>query len=241
MDTRVLKFWNQEGGCSQVLRLALPLILSTGAYTLQMFIDRVFLMWYSADAMAGAMYAGMFAYTIYSVLSGTALYVNTFVAQYDGAGQQKRVGPSVWQGVYFSIIAGFFMAALAPLASVFVNWAGHDPIVQAHETVYMKILMLGSMPALISCTLSCFYTGRGRMWTVMWVDIASAVFNLIFDYLLIFGKFGFPQWGVAGAAWATVGANTFAVVLYAVLILPRNTATATRWSGGNSIKDYFYG
>jgi MATE family multidrug resistance protein len=56
------------------------------------------------------------------------------------------------------------------------------------------------------------------MWTVMWVDVAAAVFNLVFDYLLIFGNFGFPRWGVAGAALATVGANVFATVLYAILI-----------------------
>lgn len=218
MDRRLSYYWNGAGGGRAVLRMALPLIFSTGAYTLQMFIDRVFLMWYSSDAMAGAMYAGMFAYTIYSVLSGTAMYVNTFVAQYDGSGQHGRVGPSVWQGIYFSIFAGIFMAALAPFSSTFVHWAGHEQSVQAHETIYMRILMLGSMPALISAALSCFYTGRGRMWTVMWVDIASAVFNLVFDYLLIFGHCGFPRWGVAGAAWATVGANVFAVILYLLLM-----------------------
>ena len=206
MDRRLSYYWNGAGGGREVLRMALPLILSTSAYTLQMFINRVFLMWYSSDAMAGAMYAGMFSYTIFSLLSGTAMYVNTFVAQYHGAGQHTRVGPSVWQGMYFSIIAGLFMAALAPFAGTFVHWANHEQAVQIHETIYMRILMLGAMPGLFSATLSCFYTGRGKMWTIMWVDVASAMFNFVFDYLLIFGHFGFPRWGVAGAAIATVGA-----------------------------------
>src|SRR5512140_2057538 len=150
MDRRLSYYWQGPGGCGNVLRMALPLILSTSAYTLQMFTDRVFLMWYSSDAMAGAMYAGMFAYTIYSVLSGTAMYVNTFVAQYDGSGQQRRVGPSVWQGIYFSLIAGLLMAAIAPFAGTFVHWAGHEQAVQVHETIYMRILMLGAMPGLVS-------------------------------------------------------------------------------------------
>jgi MATE family multidrug resistance protein len=218
MDRGLSYYWSSRGGCREVLRMALPLILSTSAYTIQMFIDRVFLMWYSSDAMAGAMYAGMFTYTILSLLAGTAMYVNTFVAQYDGAEQRNRVGPSVWQGIYFSIIAGLLMAVLAPFASTFVRWAGHEQSVQIHETIYMRILMLGAMPGLIGSTLSCFYTGRGRMWTVMWVDFASTLFNLVFDYLLIFGNFGFPRWGVAGAAWATVGSNVFAVILYAFLM-----------------------
>jgi MATE family multidrug resistance protein len=218
VNIQLNQHWQGDGGFRQVLRMALPLILSTSAFTVQMFIDRVFLMWYSSDAMAGAMYAGMVTYTIYSVLSGTALYVNTFVAQYDGAKQHNRVGPSVWQGIYFSVIAGLLMASLSPFSQTFVYWAGHAQVVQPHETIYMRILMLGAMPGLLSSALSCFYTGRGKMWTVMWIDFASTLFNLIFDYLLIFGKFGFPRWGVAGAAWASVGANVFATLLYIVLI-----------------------
>lgn len=50
--------WNGTGGCREVLNLSLPLIISIGAGTIQMFIDRIFLTWFSADAMAGAMQAG---------------------------------------------------------------------------------------------------------------------------------------------------------------------------------------
>ncbi|MDD5134782.1 MAG: hypothetical protein PHP01_05170 [Phycisphaerae bacterium] len=47
-----------SGGVKEVLKIAFPLILSTSAFTLQMFVDRVFLMWYDRDAMSGAMLAG---------------------------------------------------------------------------------------------------------------------------------------------------------------------------------------
>ena len=214
-----IRFFKGPGGCGEVLRIALPLVLSTGALTIQMFIDRVFLMWYASETMSAAMHSGLVNYTIFSLFLGTAMYVNTFVAQYDGAGVPKRVGASVWQGIYFSIIAGLLMIAIAPLAETVMNWSGHDPIVRKHEVIYFRILCFGAMPGLITATLACFYTGRGKTWTVMWVNIASTTVNIVLDYGLIFGNWHLPRWGIAGAAWATVCASVLSTVIYFILFL----------------------
>ena len=69
----------------EVLVLALPLIVSTLSWTLMNFTDRVFLVWYSADAVAAALPAGMMAFMVICFPLGVAAYVNTFVAQYQGA------------------------------------------------------------------------------------------------------------------------------------------------------------
>ena len=80
----------------------LSLILSTGSWAVQHFVDRMFLAWYSAEAIAAAMPAGLLNFAIMSFFIGTASYVGTFVAQYYGAGVKARIGPAVWQGVYLS-------------------------------------------------------------------------------------------------------------------------------------------
>ncbi len=204
-----------------MFKIALPLIVSTSAYTIQMFIDRVFLICYSSDAMAAAMFSGMACFTIFSLFLGTALYVNIFVAQYDGAGRAHRIGAAVWQGIYFSIGAGLFMAAVAPFSGTIVYWAGHDAALQHEEATYMRILLIGSLPALLSNVLGCFYTGRAKMWTVMWVNVGGTVVNIVLDYVWIFGHWGFGCWGIAGAAWATVVASIFTTVVFAMLFLQR--------------------
>ena len=84
--------WNGRAGCAHVLRIALPLILSTGAHTIQMFVDRVFLSWYSLDAMSAAFPAGIMVFAVAALFFGTVSYANTFVAQYIGANQPQRVG-----------------------------------------------------------------------------------------------------------------------------------------------------
>ena len=77
--------WYADGGYAELLRIAIPLILSTGSWSLQQFIDRMLLTWYSPNAIAAAMPAGLVNWSVISIFVGTAAYVNTSVAQYYGA------------------------------------------------------------------------------------------------------------------------------------------------------------
>ena len=219
MASRLAEFWKRPGGYGDVLKIAFPLILSTSAFTIQMFIDRVFLMWYGSDTMSAAMFGGILNFTFFSLFLGTTTYVNTFVAQYDGAGRQKRVGALVWQGVYFSIGAGLLMAAIAPFSTAIINLAGHEQAVRVHEVVYFRILCIGAMFGLVAATLSCFFTGRGKTWTVMIVNTIAIIINVALDYGLIFGNWGLPRLGIAGAALATIFSSVFSCIVYFHLFL----------------------
>jgi len=213
------KIYADEGGPGQVLKIAFPLILSTSAFTLQMFVDRVFLMWYDRDAMSAAMLGGILNFVFYSFFLGTATYANTFVSQYDGANRENRIGPAVWQSVYFSTAAGLIMAAIALFDKRLIALVGHEPAIANYELIYFRILVIGAMPGLVDASLSCFLTGRGKTWTVMWVNVVKTVVNAVLDYAMIFGKFGFPKWGIGGAAIATVIANAAACVIYFTIFL----------------------
>jgi MATE family multidrug resistance protein len=207
MNAALVQRWRGAGGCAQVLQMALPLLFSTSANTIQMFINRFFLMWYSSDAMSASVQAAITSFAFASLFVGTAIYVNTFVAQYTGAGRLGRVGPAVWQGIYFSVAAGTLLLGLIPLAGPIFDWIGHAPAIRQYETIYFKIMCLGAIPTLVGTVVSGFYTGRGKMWVVMCVNFIGAGVNVVLDYCLIFGHFGFPRWGVAGAAVATVMAQ----------------------------------
>ena len=118
MMNRLKNRWPGAGGYREVLKLAFPLILSTGSMTIQHFVDRIFLTWYSPEAIAAAMPAAMISFTFMSLFIGTATYVNTFVAQYFGAKRNDRIGPAVWQGIYFSLIGALCILPLYFLAPV---------------------------------------------------------------------------------------------------------------------------
>lgn len=212
------KRWASESGYRQVLSIAIPLILSTGAWSIQHFVDRMFLTWYSPEAIAAAMPAGMLNFTIMSLFLGTAGYVSTFVAQYYGSGRHERIGPVLWQGVYIAIAGGIVHLMLIPLAEPIFRFVGHEPLVQQYEIVYFQVLCLGATPAIASSAMSGFFSGRGRTWPVMWVSVLGTVVNLILDYALIFGKWGLPELGIKGAAIATVISACFSFAIYLILI-----------------------
>jgi len=214
----LIRRWQSEAGYRQVLVLAIPLILSTAAWSLQHFVDRMFLAWYSTEAIAAAMPAGMLNFTFMSLFTGTAGYVSTFIAQYHGAGQQKMFGRVLWQGIYIALIGGLFLLGLIPFAGQVFRFAGHQGLVLEYENIYFKYLCLGAFPAIAASALSGFYSGRGHTLPIMWVNIIATIVNLVFDYILIFGRFGFPEMGMKGAAIATDLSAVVSLFCYTVLI-----------------------
>src|SRR5438552_8259995 len=147
------RLWQGPGGMAEVLSIAYPLILSQMSFTVQVFVDRLFLTWYSREAVAGAVMGLIATWSVVGVFLGTGEYLTTFVAQYFGAGRSERIGPAVWQGVYFSLAAGVLVAALAPLAEPIFGFAGHDPRVRTYEVEYARIPMGGAFPVVLMATL----------------------------------------------------------------------------------------
>ena len=98
--------WAAPSGYREVLQRAIPLVVSTGTFSVQHFVNRIFLSQYSQTSLAASMPAGMSSFTLVAFFIGTAAYATSFVAQYFGAKEYRRIGPAVWQGIYFACLAG---------------------------------------------------------------------------------------------------------------------------------------
>lgn len=231
--TQLRAWWRAPSGYREILMLAGPLVLSTGSMTIQQFVDRMFLSWYSKDAFAASLPAGLFSWTILCFFIGTASYANTFVAQYYGSGQSRKAASAVWQSIYFALLASMAVIAFVPLAGSLFRFAGHDPAVRQQEVQFFTILIYGGGFAVLSSAVSCFFTGLGKTWTVMKINIAATVVTIVLDYLLIFGNLGFPRMGIRGAALATVASSVFGSIAFLVVFLnrhnDRNYGTRGAW------------
>ena len=224
--------WPGPGGGREVALLAYPLILGHLSFTVQTFVDRIFLTWYSPDAVAGAV-TGLFAvWSVMALFTGTGEYLTTFVAQYLGARRNERIGPALWQGLYFSLGAGLLVAALAPLAGPAFDLAGHAPALRRYEVEYARTLLLGAFPVILMATLSTFFAGRGQTQAVLRVNVLATAANVVLDYLLIFGNAGFPEMGVTGAALATILSQAVGSLVYLVVILKPEYRRAYRTLAG---------
>lgn len=230
-----------EATFGTIMRVAGPLMLSFTGYMLMQFLDALFLSWHSEEAVAAVVPAAMACYMIMSAVLGVAGYTSTFVAQYVGAGRDERVGCAVWQGIYFALASGSVVAALWLVADTIFAWAGHDPAVRELEVQYFRILSLGAPAALLSSAVSGFFSGRGDTTTLMFIHGSGIILNGVLDYCLIFGAFGFPAWGVAGAATATVLAQVGGVsVMLLLFFRPRHRKAYGTWRNRAFEKDLFF-
>lgn len=202
-----------------ILRLAVPLILSASGLMVMQFIDALFLSWYSADAMAAAIPAGMASWLLVATFQGTAGYTSTFVAQYVGADRLDRAGATVWQGVYYSAAAGILTAFFALLAHPIFALVNHPAPVQAGEVTFFAITCLGAIFPILGNAVSGFFLGRDDTRTIMVVQTIGLVINGVFDWLLIFGNCGLPRLGITGAALATVLAQALVFAIFAAVFL----------------------
>src|SRR5688572_30573256 len=116
------------------------------SFTIQVFVDRLFLTWYSAEAVAGAVTALFTVWAVIGLCIGAGEYTTTFVAQYLGAGRPERIGAAVWQGIYFAAGAGIVIACLLPLVEPVFALAGHAPELRVHEVGYASVILKGGFP-----------------------------------------------------------------------------------------------
>lgn len=208
----------EAGTFAELLAVSIPLIISMGSMSLMHAVDRMFLAWYSAEALAASMPAGLLNWTCLSFAFGTALYTNSFVAQYQGAGRKDRVAASMWQGLFIASFFGILLVGFVPLAPLIFSFVGHEPTVEKMESDYFSVLCAGSITFLVSMVLSCFFTGRGRTRVVMWVNCSGMLVNGLLDYWMIFGIGSFEGMGIVGAAVATIIAHVFGIVVYVTII-----------------------
>ncbi|MBT3261205.1 MATE family efflux transporter [bacterium] len=221
LERMVLRKMRGRGGIKELIRIALPFVLSMLSFTVLGFVDRVFLSWYSIEAVAAAMPALSLTWLFFCIFTGTAGYINTFIAQYYGANDKRHVAKMFWQGVYFSLMAIVPFLLCLPLGRMLINYFHGSAGFVEQELIYFSILMQGGFLAILLQVPASFFSGLGKTHINMYATFIQVIVNLLFDYLLIFGNFGFPQMGMAGAALATVLAWASSVLFYFGLIFQK--------------------
>lgn len=218
----IKKLWNEEGGIKKLLTIAVPMVISTIAWTIQHFVDRMFLTWYSPETIAAAMPSGILHFNMVCIFLGIAGYVNVFVAQYQGAKEYQKFGAIIWQGVYVALAGAIFLLAVYPFIDEIFHFIGHSENIIPLEVTYFRILSLGTFPMIYASAASGFFSGQGKTMIIMVVNILATLVNVVLDYVLIFGNFGIPEMGIRGAAIATTIAFVFSATVYMCCLYKRS-------------------
>jgi MATE family multidrug resistance protein len=201
-----------------LIAVAWPLIIANSFWNLQLTIDRIFLGMHLTEALGAAMAVMGVFWVPMALLQQTASYVTVFVAQHFGAGERDKIGAYVWASFYFSVVGGLIFLCFNFATPWFFNIVGHPAAIQAMEVEYFNALALSALPTALVAAISGFFIGLGKTKTVIGINFTGLILNAVLDYALIFGNWGAPAFGIAGAGYAT-GIATVGSVIYGLIIL----------------------
>lgn len=194
--------------------LSLPIVVTNLLQTAYNLADTFWIGQYSTEALAAISFAFPMVFLIISLGMGLAVAGSILVAQYTGAGEEAEAEYAASQTVGFAALVSVIVGAVA---YVFVGdilaLLGPEPDVLPLATAYMEIISLGIFFMFGFLVFISLMRGYGDTITPMLVMLGSVVLNIVLDPLLIFGWWIFPQWGIEGAAIATVFTRGLALVV----------------------------
>lgn len=201
---QLLKFNEEKGGMAELLVIAFPMIISTACDGVMTFTDRLFLAKLGPEQMNAAMGGGIAMQMMIFFFMGLTGYTTALVAQYYGAGQKHMGAVVVFQSVIVAIAAYPLILLCRPLVHGYFNFMNLPSVQLEYQLVYFNVVIFGAVIGILRNCLSCYFSGIGRTKIVMVATLVAMLVNVGLDYMLIFGKFGFPPMGIKGAAIATV-------------------------------------
>lgn len=196
-----------------VLKIALPVTLQSIFQASFSVIDQVMIGQLGSVSVAGIGIGSKFASLFSVVINAVATAAGIMVAQYVGSKNKERIKKSFLYntGIAFAIAVVFTILSLFLPELIMSAYSKEEATILA-AAQYLWILAFGFIPMVISLFLSTLLRSTGLAKLPMYGSVLSIVVNVVLDYLMIFGKAGFPAMGVEGAAWATTIARVIEAV-----------------------------
>jgi putative MATE family efflux protein len=195
----------------EIVKLALPALGALAAEPTYLLVDTAVVGHLGTTQLAALGLAATFLASLFWLFNFLANATTTQIANAFGAGRKELVGTIAAQAVWLALIIGAGLTLLgAAFAPQIVELLQARGKVAEHAVTYMRISAFGAPMVMLALAGQGWARGVQRMSVPLKILVASNVINLVLEVLFIYG-FG---WGIAGSAWGTVIAQTFAAALF---------------------------
>lgn len=192
------------------------MVVSQASDTVMQFVDRLFLSRIGEAHLSAAMSGGLTQFMVGSIFIGMVGYVAAIVAQYFGAKRYEKCAEATFQALVLACLCYPVLLAISPLFRHFFALMGQSPIQVELGYTYFQTLIFGFIFLVLRFALTGFFIGIGRTTVVMIANACGMLINIPANYVLIFGKLGFPELGLRGAAIGTILGNA---LIFAILLV----------------------
>jgi len=211
--------------------LAVPVVMAELGWMTMGVVDTLMVGRIGPEAIGAVGIAGSLFMGVCVFAMGLLLGLDTLVSQAFGAGRIDECHRWLVYGVALSLLLSIPVSIVVlALSSALSQW-GLDPMVLRITQPYLNILTWSIPPLLLYASFRRYLQGMGAVRPVMVALVLANILNVVVNWLLIFGRFGFPALGVRGSAWATVVARiVMAGVLLGVILYRERSLVLARLS-----------
>ncbi|MCI8267774.1 MAG: MATE family efflux transporter [Lachnospiraceae bacterium] len=209
---RIAKFIGNRDFYKMVLMIAVPIMIQNGITNFVSLLDNIMIGQVGTEQMSGVAIVNQLIFVYNLCIFGGVSGAGIFTAQYFGQGNHEGVRQTMrfklWMVIVLtSLTVILFLGCGTNLISAYLKGDGSAESIAAtlfHGERYLRIMLVG-LPAFAAVQIySSTLRECGQTMLPMKAGLAAVVVNLLFNYILIYGKFGAPALGVSGAAIATV-------------------------------------
>ncbi|MFJ7847735.1 MATE family efflux transporter [Peribacillus sp. NPDC097206] len=214
---------NQTYKKSEKIRLLfyilIPILITQISLYAMTFFDVMMSGQYSTEDVAGVSIGSSLWTPVYTGLSGILIALTPVVSQLIGSRRTKLVSFSVMQAIYLAIsLAVIVLVVGSFVLNPILNAMDLDSTVHRVAHDYLVALSIGIVPLFIYNALRSFIDALGQTRISMVITLIALPINVVFNYLLIYGKFGFPKLGGVGSGYATA-ITYWLIAIIAILVV----------------------
>lgn len=201
-----------------LISMSLPMILSMLVQALYNIVDSMFVAQLNEEALTAVSLAFPVQNLMIAVAAGTGVGINALLSRSLGEKKFEQANTIAKNGIFLAILSSIFFAVLGLIGSrFFFEVQTDDAKIIEYGTQYMSVITIASIGIFLQVTFERLMQSTGKTIFNMVIQGTGAIINIILDPIMIFGLFGFPAWGVTGAAVATVCGQIIAAILGAIL------------------------
>jgi len=196
---------NHPAEIRRTMHLATPVIIGQLAVFSMHFVDTVMAgrlpekeIALAALGTGGAVWSSMLMFVL-----GTLMVVQPSVAQLDGAQMKSEAASQTRQALWIALVLGVPFWGLCYFSEPLLTWFRIDPLIVPQAAGYLRAVSWGAPGLSLVFLLRFFSEGTGNTWPTMFYGVAGALLNVPLNYVMMFGKLGFPALGTVGCGYAT--------------------------------------
>lgn len=206
-----------------IFNMSLPIMFSMLVMALYNIVDSIFVGKISVDALTAVSLAFPVQNLMVSFAVGTAVGVNALLSLRLGQKNQRDVNKTAMNGVFLSVVTWIVFAVAGTLisSSYLKSQTDNSSVIHLGEQ-YLEIILILGFGQFTGGMFDRLLQSTGRTFLSMISQLIGAVFNIIFDPILIFGLGPFPELGIRGAALATVLGQILGCLVSFILNISKN-------------------